>query len=114
MMQRQTKALPSQTALRMETDMKWQPIETAPKDGTDILVYFECATVPIVHIAWYRTKEEWESSGQYCGGWDTLEKWEGWWSYTRSSVTQEKLDGFQTPTHWLPMPEVCATDRVAS
>lgn len=85
--------------------MNWQPIETAPKDGTDVLVFFDCATVPVVHIAWYRSREEWESSGQFCGGWDSLEEWEGWWSYTRGSVSQEKLEGYSTPTHWMPLPE---------
>lgn len=33
-----------------------------------------------------------ESSGQYCGGWDSLEVWEGWWSY------------IDAPTHWMPLP----------
>ncbi len=62
-----------------------------------------CAGVDIVHIAWYRNREEWESSGQYCGGWNTLEEWEGWWSYTRNSVSQEKLEGWSAPTHWTHM-----------
>lgn len=82
---------------------KWQPIETAPKDHSDILVYTEIATVPVVHIAFYRSAEEWEKSGQYCG-WKTLEEWEGWWSYTRGSVSQEKLEGYAVPTHWMPLP----------
>jgi hypothetical protein len=83
--------------------MEWQPIESAPKDGTDILVYYECATVPIVHIAFYRGKDEWESSGKYCGGWNSLEEWEGWWSYTTNSISQDKLIGFSEPTHWMPL-----------
>lgn len=33
---------------------------------------------------------------------DSREEWVGWWSYTRGSVTQEKLDDWQTPTHWAP------------
>ena len=81
----------------------WQPIATAPKDSTEMLVLLDCAGVAVVHIAWYRSREEWESSGQYCGGWDTLEEWEGWWSYTRNSVGQDKLEGYAMPTHWHPM-----------
>lgn len=80
---------------------EWQPIKTAPRDGTEILVWFDFATVPIVHIAWYRSAEEWERSGQYCGGWEALEMWEGWWSYTEHSVTQSKLEGFKHPTYWM-------------
>ena len=81
----------------------WRPIETAPKDGTEVLVLLNSASVDVVHIAWWRSREEWERSGQYCGGWDSLEEWEGWWSYTRNSVSQEKLEGYQYPTHWHPM-----------
>jgi hypothetical protein len=78
----------------------WKPIEKAPKDGTPVLVYIDIATVDIVHIAFYRGPEEWEASGQHCGGWDCLEDWLGWWSYTENSVGQSRLDGYHTPTHW--------------
>lgn len=83
----------------------WLPIATAPRDGSEVLVLLDCAGVAVVHIAWWRSREEWESSGQYCGGWGRLEEWEGWWSYTRNSVSQEKLEGHAAPTHWHPMLE---------
>lgn len=83
---------------------KWLPIESAPKDGTNILVYTEIATQPVVHIAWYRSEAEYEESGKFCFSDFCLEEWEGWWSYTRSSVSQRKLDDFP-PTHWMPLPQ---------
>jgi len=89
--------------------MNWQPIETAPKDRTDVLVLLNCAGVAVVHIAFWRSREEWELSGQYCGGWDSLEDWEGWWSYTENSVGQSKLDGLWFPTHWMPLPPLPTT-----
>lgn len=84
---------------------EWKPIETAPRDGTEILVYLLSATTPVVHLAWYRSKEEWESSGKFSGGWDSLEDWEGWWSYTENCVGQSKLDN-PSPIYWMPMLEV--------
>lgn len=82
---------------------EWQPIETAPKDGTTILVFFEVATVEVVHLAWFNSEEEWERSGQFCAC-DGEKKvdYVGWWSYVRNSVSQEKLDEWRTPTHWMP------------
>jgi hypothetical protein len=78
----------------------WLPIETAPRNGTEVLVLLDCAGVAVVRPAWYRSREEWEDFGQYFFGWDRLEEWEGWWSYASDGVGQEKLKGFQLPTHW--------------
>lgn len=85
-------------------ELEWLLIEGAPMDGTEVLVYYEIATVGIAHLAFYRGEQEWLESGQYCGGWDTLDEWLGWWSYTQGSVTQERLDGIRSPTHYLPSP----------
>lgn len=75
----------------------WRPIDTAPRNGDSILVYFDCASVPIVHIAFWDDGEFWEMQKM-----KSREEATGWWSYTRGSVTQEKLDGYRTPTHWMP------------
>jgi hypothetical protein len=78
---------------------KWQPIKTAPKDGTKIIVGFDAASVWVVHVAW------WDDGLR--GVNDIADPDDiGWWSYVRGSVTQEQLDGFRTPTHWIELPDV--------
>ena len=75
--------------------MGWKPIATAPKDGTEIFVGFDLATVWIARNARFVRADEWVPN-------DDAET-DGWWSY-RNSVTQEKLAGVHEPTHWCPMP----------
>jgi hypothetical protein len=75
----------------------WRPIETAPRNGDDILVYYEFAETPIAHIAFWDDGEFWKDQK-----FDSQEEARGWWSYVRGSVTQEKLDGGRMPTHWMP------------
>lgn len=57
---------------------KWQPIETAPKDGTNILVYSESIGRM---IAWYKF------NNYPFGDWFNL----------RFDII--------SPTHWMPLPE---------
>ena len=78
-----------------------QPIETAPKDGTPILVFYEVATVWIAHIAHWDDGELWDLSG-----FDSREECRGWWSYVCNSVSQEKLEGLSGPTCWMPLPDL--------
>lgn len=89
--------------------MNWQPIETAPRDGTEVLVYFDCATVPIVHIAWCNDAKDWADFSSYSDAFDSLEEYEGWWSYVSGSVSFEKLSGYREPTHWMPLPALPET-----
>lgn len=67
------------------SDTVWLPIETAPHDGTVIIVGKASGAV----MAWasnaYWFDREYDDRGQYCG-----------WT-----------DGFDTlshPTHWMPLP----------
>jgi Protein of unknown function (DUF551) len=56
--------------------MNWQPIETAPKDGTDILVY---SNERIISAHWSVPADAWvEVVHDY---------------------------SFAAPTHWMPLPE---------
>lgn len=71
---------------------EWQPIETAPMDGTEILLYKDIAPVSIVRNGRWVKKYDWSNQD---------EEMEGWWCYT-NSVSQEMLDGVYSPTHWMP------------
>jgi hypothetical protein len=67
--------------------MEWQPIETAPKDGTRILAYW-----PDIYA---------NSSAVQC------ETWWGPWGNSKSTwqTVWEWADGPNCPTHWMPLPE---------
>ncbi len=63
---------------------EWQPIETAPKDGTDVLIgWFELPGQKSMTIVfWHSFRKAW------CNTW-TL--------FSANAVSQ--------PTHWMPLPE---------
>jgi len=70
----------------------WQPIETAPKDGTDILGMYMHIETQIVHnIFWLDNEYEPDENG--------------WWTYEYSEVSRMKLEDWMTPTHWMPLPD---------
>jgi hypothetical protein len=79
----------------------WQPIETAPKDGTDVLVMYMHIDTQCVFNAFY-IDPSLEGWGPIPGQEDYDD--EGWWSYEHSEVGRIKLEGFMEPTHWMPLP----------
>lgn len=68
--------------------MNWQPIETAPKDGTAIWL-FEATDWPVCGVYRVISGEDFH--------------WEGW-LYADELLSEVKPDGL-TPTHWMPLPE---------
>ena len=79
--------------------MEWQPIATAPKDGAEVIVGVDIATVWITRGAAWSDGEYWEMQG-----FAVQDEAIGWWSYC-NSVSQERLEGIYAPTHWLLMPD---------
>jgi hypothetical protein len=64
--------------------MEWQPIETAPKDGTRLLGYdVESSDMAVVYWCEKPWTREWRLV--VCGGWAEDDEWE--------------------PTHWMPLPD---------
>lgn len=76
---------------------EWQPIETAPKDGTPIFIF-----QPDDHHFGYRevytcdrsAKTVYFDDKRYAIGY--WRPWGGWGNRNRSRVS---------PTHWMPLPE---------
>ena len=61
---------------------EWQPIETAPKNGTLILLYgYECQTQWNV-CCWVEEEEQ---------------GYTGWWNWDWPE--------YEIPSHWMPLPE---------
>jgi hypothetical protein len=65
---------------------QWQPIETAPKDGTTILLF--------------RHLKSWNVIGY--GHWEDLRGVSGWLSYGLNEPPGNL--GLAHPTHWMPLP----------
>lgn len=71
----------------------WLPIETAPKDGTQILVYSKEDGVMWV---------SWETEQVFLPGYKPEKKW-----CVPGSHQDEQGGAYTTsnPTHWMPVPE---------
>jgi hypothetical protein len=80
---------------------EWHPIETAPKDGTDILVGWWSAGVWFVRNAWWEDGFDINTGAIDPAG-------EGWW-YPNTSVGTYKVcqenNAVDGPKYWMPMPK---------
>lgn len=77
-----------------EQAAQWQPIATAPKDGTDILAMYMHIDTQIVHNAFWISADE--------DGF--ADDPSGWWTYDKSEVSRVLLNNWMAPTHWMPLP----------
>lgn len=74
-------------AYRVKVGEGWRPIETAPKDGADIIVFISSAPI---------------SNRFGCAQWCAKSHA---WLGGRLKETGEDLEISFPPTHWMPMPE---------
>jgi len=83
------RAVTSAIAPTLRAQGAWQPIETAPKDGTP------------VHLGFQRM-----------AGFDVVAHWsDGDWSLSGDGRHAERLNGRPPPTHWRPLPAPPAAVR---
>jgi len=71
----------------------WNDIETAPRDGTWILLFFPHADLVIRGCWEFQGEADWESG---------IEDWQDWCT-DNDVVLQE--DPSYAPTHWMPLIE---------
>lgn len=70
---------------------EWQPIETAPKDGTMVVLHWDWE--PLTVVGYFGA-----STNQPPGDDPERETWRVHWD-------EATLDGgFDEPTHWMPLP----------
>jgi len=74
--------------------MKWQPIETAPKDGTEIILG--------IKLRWNKLsldKHECRiGTGFYCAG--------AYWYKNDAKIWRNRVgQNTLNPTHWMPLPQ---------
>lgn len=101
-----SKQLPTGTKLYTATPKpvpmtEWQPIETAPKDGTELIGWRDDCGV--ILIRWtscdaFMSEREIESSRM-----DEETLFQQDW-FCADFIAGCRLDGSETPTHWMPLP----------
>jgi hypothetical protein len=83
--------------------MNWQPIETAPKDGTEVLGWREDCGVLMIrytcanHLSTMTDRERDEL--------DEESLFQEDWFGGDSELGGFRLEGWEVPTHWMPLPE---------
>lgn len=75
--------------------MQWNPIETAPKDGTELMVW--CPDMGVEFLAAHFTSKEYLT--ETYGSPDYME--EGWYP---SPGYPDSWEYVVHPTHWMPLP----------
>lgn len=71
--------------------MNWQPIETAPKDGTDVLLFFPHMKKCGVWIGHFVDAEDFEYGKR-------VSKRQYW------SINTFSFNSSPVPSHWMPIP----------
>ena len=82
--------------------MTWQPIETAPKDGTEILAWrvdYGVLVVRWTSAAAFMTTSEIEAECRDGADWVDIEDW-----FCADFIAGCRLEGSEAPTHWMPLP----------
>lgn len=78
----------------MDAVSDWRPIETAPRDGTWVLLACPKTQLELcVSMGSYYREEERAENGRFIGGEWTAPDWDG------------SVSGYLEPTHWMPLPE---------
>jgi hypothetical protein len=72
------------------SDLEWQPIETAPRDGTEIDLWVQAHQGTIVAP---------ESYGRVVDCWFAFDEWRCWDVFEGQTVTVHNV------THWMKRPE---------
>lgn len=68
--------------------MSWQPISTAPRDGTPVLIYMPDAVEPCISLAMW----------SHCPEDPLGDAWYEYWGDSNGPIDAE-------PSHWMPLPK---------
>lgn len=74
---------------------EWQPIETAPKDGTKVLIVNDEGAIDVAgYIEQWNERDEWVRKAKDGDVYRTVREDRGYWGTGTAYC----------PTHWMPLP----------
>lgn len=86
----EARALAAESQLERVRAETWQPIETAPKDGTRVLLFTDELTPPTIQAQWRPYEAHFDGAGEWVDVWN--------------NDPIETNSGPIKPTHWRPLP----------
>lgn len=78
---------------------QWQPIETAPKDGTEVILWFPFKGIAINGLYGEVSEGDWETGNRT------------WMEWLVADELWFQEDPSQAPTHWMPLPSTEAIEK---